>query len=280
MLFSREGRLMSISVIVRHIAALGVVAAAMGGGSAWGVQEFEIYGSFQRMTWKEFDEAGTQILKESGPLAGIGGFLRYQDDGSRIILRVQGEFFGGRTDYEGAEPSGSALRTDVKYFGSEWMGDAGLEIKAGDRMKLVPFGGGGVRWWIRSFDQSYSADGTLKKDYAEFWTSAFIKAGLRFEVTASEASPGALFVESALRIPLHTQVANLSGEDYDPEVNPRSAPSLYAEAGIRIGKLRSSVFYEGLRFYRSKKQTDALGFVHYQPKSQADIVGIRLGYVF
>lgn len=272
---------MSFSLIVRHIAALGVVVAAMvGSGSAWGAQEFEIYGSFQQLTWKEFDEAGSQILKESGSLAGIGGFLRYQDDDSRIILRVQGEFFGGRTDYEGSEPSGPAQTTEVKYFGSEWQGDAGLAIKAGDRMKLVPFGGGGVRWWIRSFDESYSADGTLKNDYTEFWTSAFIKAGLRFEVSVSEASQGAFFVESAVRIPLHTQVANLSGEDYDPEVNPRSAPSLYAEAGFRTGKIRTTVFYEGLRFYRSKKQTDALAVVHYQPKSQADIVGVRLGVVF
>jgi hypothetical protein len=62
-------------------------------------------------------------------------------------------------------------------------------------------------------------------------------------------------------------------------VEPQGEWSAFAELGAQFGRFRPSLFYEGVRYSRSPSVV-AGNFIVFQPDSDQDIFGVRLGWAF
>jgi len=97
------------------IFACAVFAVLIIGANDANAGEVDLYLFGESFTWKEFETDGTQLLKESGPLFGIGYAYRgrialgeedYYDlddtgGGASLTLSPRIELFGGKVDYTG-----------------------------------------------------------------------------------------------------------------------------------------------------------------------------------
>lgn len=242
-----------------------------------GVEEPTLSTSIQYFTWEEFD-GGQRLLRESGPLYGFGGgtgvgLLR--TDRGTLLLDTRGELFGGVVGYDGQTQQGAPVDTDVVYFGLRAEGDVGWRFEAA-RASFEPFAGLGYRWWRRDLQNSTtSQNGTTLpvSGYLEQWRTAYLKLGLRGGYRYSDTVR--MFVEAGARYPF----ATANDVDFPGlgrlTVRPGGLWTAFAEGGIRYGRFRPSVFYEGLRFSASPVVSGVL-----QPDSSSDIIGVRLGWVF
>jgi hypothetical protein len=271
------------------VAAAAAFSTMTSGGIAQGAQEFDVFGTAQSFTWREFDDNGSQLLRESGPLFGVGVIFTLREEGSRRRSTFKGDLFGGQIDYVGqVNISHVPVTSDTIYFGFQGQGDMGWGIRAGERAELIPFVGAGVRWWVRSIDDSTDAFGTPVSGTEEFWSSYYLRSGLRGEVklqgkkeatkdtTREEKNRTTLFAEVAARLPVYNEN---NVPDAGVILNPRIAPSLCAEIGLRGERLRVRAFYEGLRFKKSGDEISG-SFTVWQPESEADIYGLSVGAAF
>lgn len=239
------------------------------------VDEKEFYLAIDSFTWKEFDADGSRLLKESGPLVGVG-FTYWREDEQHVTLRPTAEIFGGQVNYDGQTQAGVPVSTTVNYFGFKLEGDIGRRFRPSQGLSLEPFGGLGYRTWLRNIRNGTAADGSPTAGYREDWKTFYARLGLRGGKEFSEASR--LFVEAGMKLPLYNEnTAYLSDVGAGPDLtfNPGKMVSYFAEAGVKINRLKGSLFYDGLRFSRSAVVQGWL-----QPKSTMDIYGIKLGYTF
>jgi hypothetical protein len=235
--------------------------------------ENDLYLFAQSFTWKEFLGNAT-LLEESGPLYGFGCSGKLGGDISQpFAFHYKVEGFMGYIDYDGQTQTGTPLTSDTRYLGFKTELGGGWNIFAGESgFSFEPFAGLGYRWWLRDITDSSSGIGY---GYEEIWRSYYGRLGIRGEKESSGQFK--IFMEAAAIIPFYNEnVVNL--EDFGlgtVTVEPGNVISLWAEAGLKFKKFRFSVFYEGLRFSESDIQE---GF--YQPKSEADIYGVNMGFTF
>lgn len=271
------------------VAAAAAFWTLTSGGIAQGAQEFDVFGTAQSFTWREFDDSGSQLLRESGLLVGAGVIFTLREEGSRRRATLKGDVFGGQVDYVGqVNITHVPVTSDSVYFGFQGQGDMGWGIRTGERTELIPFGGAGVRWWVRSIDDSTDALGNPVSGTEEFWSSYYLRLGLRGEVrlpkkkeakqdaTKAAKDKTTLFAEVAARLPVYNEN---NVPDADVILNPRMAPSLCAEIGVRGERLRIRAYYEGLRFKKSSGENSG-PFTIWQPESEADIYGLSVGAAF
>lgn len=286
--------------IRQFAASLGVFLAvcfSMGAApaSASGEGDFDIYAAIEDFTWKEFS-GGQRLLRENGILGGIG-FVYHGRTGSEysaLTLTPRIEFFWGEVDYDGqaCDTAGNCFPsiTDTGYFGTKLEFDLGGRFGKGFVME--PFGGLGVRSWWRDIEDTAAFNpfsGLLEpvSGYTEYWTAIYLRLGLRGELAFSQTSN--LFFEAAAKVPIYNEnTAYLSDIWFytdDITVEPGKKTSFFAEAGMKADVFKISVFYESLRFSESDvdftfdiQAGSVVGFV--QPKSDADIYGIRIGVSF
>lgn len=247
-------------------------------------EEVELYGAAESFTWREF-VAGEQVLRESGPLFGVGVDYRFFDPNS-LAVKVRGELFGGQVDYVGqacdlsnnCEPT----KSNTNYFGIKAQGDIGKNFRINQGASLEPFAGLGFMWWLRDIKDSITAGGNFAQGGEENWRTIYFRLGIRGDYDFSRQTRG--FAEVGARLPVYTENAP---NDLDITLEPKDEPSLFAEAGIKFDSLKVSAFYEGLRFRESDAKFTGfydpgtgLPIYAFQPESKADIYGIRIGYVF
>ncbi len=241
--------------------------------------EADIYAALDSFVWKEFGDGGSRLLKESGTLAGVG-FAYWKEFTNHMTLNPRVEIFGGNVDYDGSTQSGTPVATTVDYFGAKLEGDLGRKFRMAEPFFLEPFGGLGFRAWIRDIKDATTSTGTVAYGYTEEWITLHVRVGLRGGMDISQTTR--LFVEGGVKLPIYNEnTAYLSSEGLGPDVtmHPGRQPSFFAEAGTRISHFMGSVFYDGLRFSRSDNVAVSGGFA-YQPKSAADIFGLKLGVAF
>ncbi len=241
--------------------------------------EADIYVAFDSFVWKEFDDDGSRLLKESGTLAGVG-FSYQKEFSNHMTLNPKVEFFGGNVDYVGSTQSGIPATTTVNYFGAKLEGDVGKKFRMTAPYFLEPFGGLGFRAWLRDIHDATVQDGSTALGYTEEWITLNARLGLRGGMEISQSTR--FFVEGGVKLPLYNvNTAYLSSKGLGPDVtlHPGLQSSLFAEAGMRINHFIGIVFYDGLRFSRSDNVAISGGFV-FQPRSTADIVGLKLGVAF
>lgn len=271
---------------------LPVVMVALCSGAfapcADAADEFSVYGLVESFTWKEFVQ-DVRVVKENGPLFGIGGTFRHVGDADKLAVKVRGELFLGQVDYDGGTWDGIPVKTDTDYLGFKGEGDLGIKLAVSEHSFLEPFGGLGLRWWLRDIDDGTALDGTPVLGYTEFWDSLYFRLGLRGEHEVRKEAN--IFIEAGVKLPVYTQNTAYFSDRCafcnDVTLEPENRASLFAEAGVRTDSLKITIFYEGLRF----GQSDAVYAVVpdiggpaiaavFQPRSEADIVGITVGVAF
>ena len=235
--------------------------------------QVSLYGHVENFEWKEFVD-GHQLLKESGPLAGVGGLLDV-DTGIGFHLQGMGEIFFGRIDYDGATQAGNPVDSKTKYRGFLAEADLMAPLKATPYVYLKPYAGVGGRIWQREIEDSGEALG-----YEEYWSTIHGILGIGVAVKARPDTE--LFGKAAVKMPIDNRVtydlSNLGGPD-DTEVEPGKEASPYFEAGIKFKNVTIAGYYEQLKFSKSNT-ADADGVLVFQPESEAEIIGLRAGVVF
>lgn|GEM_PF-598270 len=239
---------------------------------AW---ELDLYTKVQEFTWKEF-YGGSRLLEESGLLYSLAGELEFPV--RRFAVWGRGEAFGGSIDYRGQTWGGEPVRTDANYFGLKGEGDLGWRALESRQARLIPFAGLGYWWWLRDLESTGEATG-----YLENWSSLYLRLGGRGDYQPLfAASLLRLFAQAALILPLYNENRAYLGEVglRDVSLHPGRRPSLSAEAGLRLHRVRVSVFYQGLRFSKSRAVTVEEGLAVLQPRSRADLWGVAVGASF
>jgi hypothetical protein len=246
-----------------------------------------VYGGVGSFTWREFGDTG-QVLKESGPLYGVG-FTNLHEFDNHLTLKPRIEIFGGSVDYNGqaCDVLGNCLPADTTthYFGTKLEMDMGFRAGRPDAFTIEPFLGLGFRFWYRSIDDSYLADGSYAVGYTEDWSTVYGRAGLRAQQHLSPKN--LLFAEVGVKLPIDTtNYINDENVSYSSiTLHPVGEPSLFAEAGVKLNMFQISAFYDSMRF----KQSDTVyqydpyyGALigYWQPKSESETIGIRAGVAF
>ena len=231
--------------------------------------EYDVYGKIESFTWKEYSDSDSQLLKESGPIYGLGGSAKSNITES-LTLKFKGELFLGSIDYDGQTQAGTPVKTDTDYFGFKIEGDTGWKFMVAEKSSLEPFAGLGYRWWLRDIQSTGNAIG-----YEETWWSFYARLGIHGDHTFSDQLKA--FAEAGVKLPIHTEneidlsVIGLS----TITVEPGNKASVFAEIGLKWTVLKASVFYEGMRF--SKSGLDDVYDAFRQPESKADIFGVNVG---
>lgn len=239
---------------------------------ALAANESDIYLKVESFTWKEFNDNGTQLLKESGPIYGLGASAK-SDISKTMTLKFKGELFGGSIDYDGQTQAGTPAKTDTEYFGFKMEGDAGWKFMVAEKSSLEPFAGLGWRWWNRDIQSTATAIG-----YEERWSTIYARLGIRGDHAFSNQLKG--FTEAGVKLPIYTENEidwTVFGLD-TITLEPGNEASVFAEVGVKWAMLKVSVFYEGMRF--SKSDLDDVYNAIYQPESKADIYGVNVGMAF
>lgn len=266
----------SVNLIIM-VLIFSVSPAFAGNGGI--VEEWTIlFPSIQYFTWEEFS-ADSRILKEEGPLVGLGGSVRLNLYDEKVMLKAKAELFGGDVYYDGQTQNGIPVKTDVIYFGTKLESDLGWRFNLG-KVSLEPFAGLGYRWWLRALQDSVTDDGngTPVSGTDERWQSFYSRLGGR--ATWSLTKEFAMFAEGGGKYPFYNENRADSPAGGKVTVKPGKEWSAFAEIGLTYKRFRPSIFYEGFRFSRSDLVRIGSNLAVFQPKSDSDIFGINLNWVF
>jgi len=258
-------------------------------GQSGPVEEWSIlFPSFQYFSWEEFKPSGPRILKEEGLLVGAGGTARLNLYDKKLMLKLKGELFGGEVHYNGhtqTDPnpviSERPVKTDVIYFGTKAESDLGWRSPIGS-VAIEPFAGLGYRWWLRSLQSSTALDanGNLLNvgGSDEVWMSFYSRFGARASWTATKDLT--LFAEGGGKYPFYNENrADIPGGG-TATVRPGSEWSAFGEIGVTYKMFRPTLYYEGFRFSQSSVVPIGNNTGVFQPKSDSDIFGFNLNWVF
>lgn len=234
------------------------------------------YATVQWFDWKEFGSNNGRLVRESGLRYGLGFTYNFEFFEHHLILKPRIEIVGGRVDYDGATQAGVPVKTDTDYYSGKVELDLGWRIGSLTRASIEPFGGIAFNGWSRDIKDATASNGTQAIGYEEAWYTAYARLGVRGNVALGEKTQ--LFVEAGGKFPFYTQntayLSDAGGSDIT--LKPKNEASWFAEAGIKMYYFKASFFYDSMRFGASDVvYSGSVGY--YQPKSQADIFGIRIG---
>lgn len=234
--------------------------------------EFNVYGKVQSFTWKEYNDNGSTLLKETGPIYRGGASYKFYPY-RKLSSRTKAELFGGVVDYDGHRLDGVPVKTDTNYFGARIEQDLGWKFTVSEKSAVEPFVGIGYEGWLRNLKSTDEAIGLTEK-----WKSLYGRLGIGIEYLPNKNVK--VFTGCGLKYPFTTSnYIDVLGVT----VKPNGKVSGFAEVGIEYGLIRISGFYEGMRFSKSPVvsfDTD-IGVVDvWQPKSKADMYGLTVGLVF
>lgn len=281
MLRRTKGVFIVLAVLLPLWSAPALAAPRFGG-----VAELYLYPYIQYFHWTE-ESASRKLLTESGPIYGIGTAvglnLLQTDTAGSLFMKAKGELFGGVIDYDGETqpPSSLPVKTDVTYLGGKGEVNLGWSFPAG-RFAIQPFSGIGYRIWLRDLHDSSTTgpDGTPLQvsGYTESWETAYAKLGINLSRTL--ANNWRLFLEGGVSYPFYnTNSVDIVGNG-TATVRPAGRWSAFGEAGIRTGKVRTAIYYQGYRTDQSPAVRISQSIAILQPRSTEDVVGVSVGYCF
>ncbi|MBT1075733.1 hypothetical protein [Geobacter grbiciae] len=274
--------------MINHIAITALAALLMASPClAGGLEEISAYGYGGYFSWQEYTNAGSRVVRESGPIFGAGAAARVDLLQRSLILHGKAELFGTVVDYAGQTQASSdpaennrPADSDTRYFGGKIEGDLGWRF-AFSGGSLEPFFGIGYRTWLRDIASSTATTETGRRfavgSATEYWDTIYTRYGLKGELPFGNET--ALFLEAGAKYPLYTRNRAEDTSAGDVTLEPRSDWSAFAELGIRHKAFRPALFYEGFRFRRSPVEQRGIYQIH-QPQSNSDIVGISFAYSF
>jgi hypothetical protein len=255
--------------------------------SVSGARERSVYLGIESFTWREFTD-GERAVKESGPRFGAGFSWQYEYQ-NQATWNSAAEVFGGVVDYDGeaCDIVGSCVpaTSDVNYVGLRLKSEVGRSFGLATVFSLEPFAGLGLDLWRRDVNGGRAQDGTPTAGYIEDWLTLHGRLGLRGRIEFNERA--AFFAEGGIKLPVYNRnTAYLSDIGYgnDITLEPGRKNSFFAETGVSIARIRVTVFYDSMRFSQSNTEFAVsaagtrTGFR--QPQSDADVYGIRAGWIF
>ena len=251
------------------------------------ISELYVAPTFNYFTWKENGSFGEQLVKETGPLFGVGSGVRTilfrSDSGQTLTLSGKLDIYGGVVDYDGhtQAPSYLPVSTDVTYFGTRLGFDAGWGFPAG-RSTVGPFAGFNYRFWLRDLNSTTTFDGRGNlvpvAGTTEYWNDLSTRIGVRW-YDIPLAREWHLFAEGGASYSFYAgNTIDLNGFG-NVTVDPEGQWSAFAEAGVRYQRLRLAVTFEEQRYSRSPSVFAGPYYV-YQPASTGEYLGFSVGYCF
>jgi len=239
--------------------------------------DVRLYGLVESFDWRETVK-GQELVKETGPLFGLGGDVGLGIT-ETVWIEFNGEFFLGDVDYDGflQGPQGlTPAKSKTSYVGVKGSADLALKIPITQDVYVKPYAGIGVRAWRRDLDKSLSDSEVGEYGYTETWASVYgllgVGAGVRLHQDCE------IFGNFAVKLPVYNQERvdlSANGGPSDIELKPGKEVSICAEGGLNYKWLTASVFAETLKFSQSDVVDGG-----YQPDSKATIVGAKLGLHF
>lgn len=257
---------------------LAVAASQSAAAQFGGIQELTVYPFVQYFTWKEFDDAGKRLLKESGPQFGAGGAIKLallQGDVGAMTLKGKLEVFGGQVDYDGQYQDGTPAKTDVDYIGLKQELTVGWAIPL-RQVSIEPFAGLGYRWWLRDIKGSGG--------YTEHWSTLYLLLGARSKYKISADSDFFIMGGAKYAFENENSIYDFPGVG-DVRLEPGNDWAAVAEGGIKYKHITASIYYENFIFPASPGvlKSDSLSHSNViisQPRSESEIIGIKVGWAF
>lgn len=235
-----------------------------------------VYGHLENFIWREY-LMGREVVRDSGPVYGLGANVSIAP---YHLLRIEAdsEFYFGNLDYDGFIQSMAGAiphRSKSQYLGLKASGDLALKFDLRGGFYLKPYLGIGANGWQRKLDNA----GGRVFGYDERWLTVYGLAGLGAGAPAGRALE--FFGKAELQLPVfnaeQVDLSNLGGPA-NIYLKPGRQASLNLEAGVNVFFVSLSFFYETLRFSASDPDNKYAAF--FQPKSNADLYGLKLGAVF
>jgi len=250
------------------------------------ISEFYVAPTFNYFTWKETGFLGEQLVKETGPLFGVGSGIRTVlvrgNSGQSLTLSGKLDIYGGVVNYDGRtqSPSNLPVSTDVNYFGTRAGCNVGWGLPVGSST-VGPFAGFQYRFWMRDLNVSTTVDGKGNPvpvgGTTEYWDDLTTRLGIGW-YDIRIATDWSLFAEGGAQYPFYT--SNSVDTGYGTVTSePQGQWSAFAEAGVRYKRLRLAVTFEEQRYSRSPSVL-AWPYYFYQPASTAEYLGFSVGYCF
>jgi hypothetical protein len=234
----------------------------------------------EHFDWKEFDNSGSQILKEFGPRLTLS-FNLTQDkkDDKGLLFAYRGKLYGGKVTYDGATFAGTPLVTDTKYTGMSHEGQAIFRYDY-ERGKLDYVIGLGWDSWRRAIRND-----ALSLDQLEDYNIYYLRLGLNYDHPGKPGMHGGAGIKHTLYT---TEDAHLTDLGYSPNptINPGKSLSAYAELGYRLSNTKWDLvgYYDSYDFSASDPITTqrppGTDVQLYQPKSEMKLLGFKAMYRF
>ncbi|MBM2846643.1 MAG: hypothetical protein HW407_1955 [Bacteroidetes bacterium] len=241
-------------------------------------QTFQIapYVGLYDYTWKEFDDNGSEALKESGSRFSFGAvprysFLRAKD----LYAEMDLQFTSGTVEYTGfvmdlQTGARTPFTTKTAYFNFEVTASAGYIVELTKSFQLTPVAGFGFELWNRDianggpngYDEKYSValanigvNGTYILNHNIQVYSGIL---LKFPLSISE---------SIDRLPrVGTQVSDIN-------LSPGSNPRFAIQVGGSVYQVFAVLYFET---WTLSKSPDVKGL--HQPESTRKFFGLKVGY--
>ena len=262
------------------ILAAIVVTGWFSPGEARGI-DYRLEVGLPTYQWKEHFSGETP--RESGPLLTLGGYVSGfpWESTPRVTLRGDVEMFLTRVPFSTFAQSLSGpgtvtpLDTHSDYLGFRYEGSLGRRFGS-EAAGLEPFLGLGARWWLRYIETKDAVTG-----YSELYHTLYGRVGVRARrpFGARFLLHGAVSIDPLLWAQERIDWTDISGERLTVRNGKR--PGWTIELGVGDGSLDGTVFWRATRFGESD-HVSCLGGTSrcFQPESDQDIIGMKLGLAF
>lgn len=258
------------------VAAMALIGMLSVAGSGQAI-EYQAETSLAAYRWVE--AAGLATPKETGPMITVGAWVSGAPAVRQPALRLRGEmeFFTGWMAYDTAFLAAPTVdvRTHTFYLGSRYEGSIGWRVGTPDS-SLEPFVGLGLRSWLRSIQSNSSVDG-----YPERYRIIYGRLGLRGVRTI--AGTGFYGVASIEPLLWAREDVDLTNTVYNEtlEIKNGKQTGWTLEAGLQFRAVDVGIFWRATRLGKSQVVScNVSPFGCYQPRSDQDIIGLKLGFVF
>lgn len=271
-----------------YLAGLLIVGTVL---PVWAV-EYRLEGDVAAYRWVE--DLGSIEVKESGPVFQFGGYVSAAPSKSAAAMTLRGDLrvLVGQVDYEGfnQDLSTGALTpatTDTTYLGITPEVSVGLRqgVESG---YLEPFVGLGYRWWWRDIGGNTG--------YPEYYNLIYSRLGLRMEheiagnlkFHSTFSVDPVLWARETIDLTesafLDSGGALVQGQRFTVKNGLR--PGWTIEVGLQQARVNLTGYWQAVRIDESNSVRcyDSVNPASrrscFQPKSQQDIFGLRVGLSF
>jgi hypothetical protein len=256
--------------------AVGVLLFAVIGLTPQSVHavDYRFNATLAAYQWKEHT---TETPKESGPVILLGGFVSGSPSKALPSLTLRGDMslWLGRVKYDTVTigPPTTPVSTHTAYLGLTEEGSIGWRV-SGPGGRVEPFLGVASRWWVRNIETTGNVQG-----YPETYWTIVGRLGVRMQQAATKGWGlyGVVSADPMLWAREGIDLSNSTGEGLF--VRNGSKVGWTLEAGFRRRESDIGLFWQAVRLGESNLVACSFGGC-LQPKSDQDILGVKVGVTF